>query len=417
MKVFSFILKKDMKILLLISLILMTFSGTTQYLKYKEAMQNEPYYSKTFKIFNENEDIYELAEKEYAKANSEYDSSYNDIFNFMYGDDYDSSKPPKEIPSQLIERLFMPSSKSGKYSPTAEADVLMLSQMSEQLYAQKNFKKLIEDQIENYDRNVRRGVKDEYVLLEAKKLTEDYNQVLNLPFKEAVDTRASNVLITYLTTDFIPFIAVFILFFHRFSSEIQSRRFLQFSISKYGPCKYTVAKLLSGFAGYLIFYLIYCIVIFSEFFLFDNSSGTLFAPVQVIADYELSPEPLTVLQYVLCIMITKLIYCLALSGAIMLTSFLSKKVIVSGITGLLLTSVPIIFGRTYDMYAANLDRHKIKIILSCDIFNMYHNINYVNLFKTPIKLYWLYFIIAVILLLSFPFVLILYSKKRGAASV
>ena len=158
-------------------------------------------------------------------------------------------------------------------------------------------------------------------------------------------------------------------------------------------------------------------MIFSEFFLFDNSSGTLFAPVQVIADYELSPEPLTVLQYVLCIMITKLIYCLALSGAIMLTSFLSKKVIVSGITGLLLTSVPIIFGRTYDMYAANLDRHKIKIILSCDIFNMYHNINYVNLFKTPIKLYWLYFIIAVILLLSFPFVLILYSKKRGAASV
>ena len=129
----------------------MAFSGTTQYLKYKEAMQNEPYYSKTFKIFNENEDIYELAEKEYAKANSEYDSSYNDIFNFMYGDDYDSSKPPKEIPSQLIERLFMPSSKSGKYSPTAEADVLMLSQMSEQLYAQKSFKKLIEDQIENYD--------------------------------------------------------------------------------------------------------------------------------------------------------------------------------------------------------------------------------------------------------------------------
>ncbi|MDE6148892.1 MAG: hypothetical protein K2F81_02195 [Ruminococcus sp.] len=417
MKIFRFIIKKDLPLLAIVTLILIIFSGTIQLLKYKEAYQYEPYYSHAFQKLSTDNDFYQTLSNELAQANAESDNVYNEIFDFMYGEEYDPYTPPREIPSIMIEKLFVPSDDGGKYTPLAETDAKMLFQMSEQIDSQSNYKQLIADQIENYDRNSRRGIKDEYILKTAAKLKEDYSNVLQNKFDKPVDTRAGNVLITYLTTDFIPFFAAFILLFHRLSSEIQSRRLMQFSISKFGAVKFTISKTLTGLIEFFMFYIIYCLSSVAIFLTFDNKSGVLSAPLQVISQYELSPEALSVFQYIMAIMLTKLVYCIALGALIMLISFLCKKIIFSAAVGIIITTIPLLISKTYDSLSADLDRQKIKIIFSCDIYNMYHNLNYINLFGSPVKIYWLFLSVLIAVAAVSTVTLALYSRKRGAAYV
>ena len=213
MKILRFIIKKDLPLITLVTLLLILFSGTIQILRYKEAYQYEPYYSQTFEKLSSDKNFYQTLSDESAQASTEYDNVYTEIFDFMYGSDYNPYKPPREIPSKMIEKLFIPSENSGKYTQLAETDAKMLARMSEQVNAQSQYQQLITDQIENYDRNARRGTKDKYILKTAEKLKDDYLKVLENKLKKPTDTRAANVLITYLTTDFIPFFAVFILLY------------------------------------------------------------------------------------------------------------------------------------------------------------------------------------------------------------
>ena len=241
--------------------------------------------------------------------------------------------------------------------------------------------------------------------------------MLENELKKPTDTRAANVLITYLTTDFIPFFAVFILLFHRLSSEIQSRRLMQFSLSEFGSVKFTLTKTLTGFIGFLLFYVFYCLSNIAIFCAFDQNSGVLSAPVQIISQYELSPEPVSVFQYLMIIMLTKFACCLALGSVITLISFLSKRIIASAAAGIIISTAPILISKTYDLLSIDLERQKFKLIFSCDIFNMYHNLNYVNLLGTPVKIYWIYFSCMILISVISVAVLALYSGKRGAAYV
>lgn len=417
MKILRFIIKKDLPLITLATLLLILFSGTIQILKYKEAYQYEPYYSQTFEKLSSDKNFYQSLSEESAKASTESDNVYTEIFDFMYGADYNPYDPPREIPSKMIEKLFVPSENSGKYTQLAETDAKMLARMSEQVNAQSQYQQLITDQIENYDRNARRGTKDEYILKSAEKLKDDYLKVLENELKKPTDTRAANVLITYLTTDFIPFFAVFILLFHRLSSEIQSRRLMQFSLSEFGSVKFTLTKTLTGFIGFLLFYVFYCLSNIAIFCAFDQNSGVLSAPVQIISQYELSPEPVSVFQYLMIIMLTKFACCLALGSVITLISFLSKRIIASAAAGIIISTAPLLISKTYDLLSIDLERQKFKLIFSCDIFNMYHNLNYINLLGTPVKIYWIYFSCMILISVISVAVLALYSGKRGAAYV
>jgi hypothetical protein len=417
MKIFRFMLKKDLRFVLIVTAVLVIFSGTMQVLQYRDTYEYEPYYSQTFNELSENADFYNIVDEEYQTANSDYEDAYAEIFEFMYGENYNPNKPPVEIPSEMIEKLFVPSSDSGKYTPLAETDAQMLSQMSLQISSQKNYRQEIADQLENYDRNVRRGVKDEYTLAVSEKLTEEYTAVLETPFEKPVDTRGANTLVDYFSADFIVYFAAFVLLFHRFSSEIQSRRFLQFSVSKYGARKFTVTKMLSGYVDFVLFYIIYCLSLFGIFFVFNKDTNVLFAPVQVLSEYDLSPETLTVLQYIFLLIFTKFVYCLALCGVIMLISFVCKRTIWAGAVGVIFTAVPIISGKLYTSYDTDLSRDKLKIIFSCDCYNMYHGLNFLNIGGIPIKIYLLYFVILAAIAVISSGLLVLVSRKRGAANV
>ena len=376
MKILRFIIKKDIPLITLTTLLLILFSGTIQILKYKEAYQYEPYYSQTFEKLSSDKNFYQTLSEESAQASTESDTVYTEIFDFMYGADYNPYNPPREIPSKMIEKLFVPSENSGKYTQLAETDAKMLARMSEQVNAQSQYQQLITDQIENYDRNARRGTKDEYILKSAEKLKDDYLKVLENKLKKPTDTRAANVLITYLTTDFIPFFAVFILLFHRLSSEIQSRRLMQFSLSEFGSVKFTLTKTLTGFIGFLLFYVFYCLSNIAIFCEFDQNSGVLSAPVQIISQYELSPEPVSVFQYLMIIMLTKFACCLALGSVITLISFLSKRIIASAAAGIIITTAPILISKTYDLLSIDFSNAKnsnlffLVIFLICIIISI-----------------------------------------------
>ena len=113
----------------------------------------------------------------------------------------------------------------------------------------------------------------------------------------------------------------------------------------------------------------------------------------------------------------KSLYCIALSAGIMLISYLCKKTAAAAACGIILTAVPLITAKTYDIFNCNLQENKLKIILSCDINNMLSGINYVNIAGQPIKLYTLYIGFVVLLTVLLYAVISAISTKRGAVNV
>ena len=293
MNVFRFMLKKDMRLWLVCTAAVLLLSGIIQTLKYREAYSSEPYYSKAFEQLSESGNIYEKASAEYASVNSNTNDAYSRIFAIMYGADVDFSQPPPVIPSELVEQLFVPDKSKGKYAPTVHEDEELLNTLVAESYSQCVYRDKLNEQLDNYDRNVRRGVKDEYILSLAKKLGEDYTIVLDRELETPVDTRGANVLLKFMREDFICFFGIFILMFHIFSSEIQSGRYAQFSVTKYGAARFAKAKTASGFVQSALFCIVYSAEGLLINIIFSKDANTLFAPVQVLEGYELCTENIT----------------------------------------------------------------------------------------------------------------------------
>ncbi|MGN0632945.1 MAG: hypothetical protein ACI4JW_03665 [Oscillospiraceae bacterium] len=417
MNVFRFMLKKDMRLWLVCTAAVLLLSGVIQALKYREAYANESYYSQAFEKLSESENIYEKASAEYAAVRGKTNEAYSQIFAIMYGADVDFSQPPPVIPSELMEQLFIPDKSKGKYAPTVHEDEELLSKLTVESYSQSVYRDKINEQLENYDRNVRRGVKDEYILSLAKKLGEDYTSVLDRELENPVDTRGANVLLKFMREDLICFLGIFILMFHIFSSEIQSGRYAQFSVTKFGAARFARAKMVSGFVQSALFCVVYSAAGLLINFIFSKDANTLFAPVQVLDGYELCTENITVLTFFLAAMGLKSLYCIALSAGIMLISYLCKRTAAAAGCGIILTAVPLITAKTYDIFNCDLQESKLKIILSCDLHNMFSGINYVNIAGQPIKLYLLYIGFMVLLTVLLYAVISAVSAKRGAVNV
>ena len=417
MKVFDFMIKKDIKPVLMITLALVSFSFLMQFMHYREFVKNEPYYTDAFDTISKEKDISQTIDIQLKEASQKRSDALAEVMNYIYGEGYDHTKPPEELPSEMVEKLFFPSYENGIYAPLADTDVAILSQLKSQLYAQQNYVNLISDQLISYERNVRRGVTDKYILAVSEKLTEDYTEVIKEPHTEVTDTRAADGMVSFVSTDMIPLFAVFIILFSRFSSEIQSRRFMSFSATKYGACNFTLSKILSGYVTFTVFYVIYCVGYFLIFLLFDKNSGALFAPVQICATYELSTEALSVFQYMLLAMVTRFVYCIALGSIVMLISFVCKRTIAAGIVGLVAIALPLVLKETYLVSSAIVTKQYVKIILSCDVFNMYHGLNYVDVLGTPVKVYVLFFIAMAFVSVIFSAITLAVSTKRGVGVV
>lgn len=417
MKVFNFMIKKDLKPVLMITLALVAFSFLMQFMHYRETVKNEPYYTKAFDTISKKEDVNQTIDNELNEASKKRNDALSEIMMYIYGEGYDMNSPPEELPSEMVEKLFFPSYENGIYAPLAETDENILSQLKIQLYAQQNYVSLISDQLVSYDRNVRRGVKDEYILAVSQKLTEDYTEVIEEPYTKITDTRAADSMVSFVSTDMIPLFAVFIILFSRFSSEIQSRRFMSFSATKYGAFNFTLSKILSGYVVFTVFYVIYCVGYFVMFLVFDKNSGALFAPVQICATYELSTEALSLFQYMLVIMATRFVYCIALGSIVMLVSFVCKRTIIAGVAGLVAIALPLILKETYIVNSAIVAKQYVKIILSCDVFNMYHGLNYVDVLGTPVKVYVLFFVFMAFISVIFSAITLAVSTKRGVGVV
>lgn len=110
-------------------------------------------------------------------------------------------------------------------------------------------------------------------------------------------------------------------------------------------------------------------------------------------------------------MLTKFACCLALGSVITLISFLSKRIIASAAAGIIISTAPILISKTYDLLSIDLERQKFKLIFSCDIFNMYHNLNYINLLGTPVKIYWIYFSCMILISVT-PLLFLHYTQER-----
>ena len=419
MNVLRYMLKKDMRLWLIITAAILALSGIIQILKYKEAYSDEPYYSQTFEKLSENKDFsefYQTVNEKYGEVTQQSEDTYSQILDMMYGVDYDPTKPPVVIPSELVEKLFIPDKSKGEFSPTADEDKTMLAKMCGEISSQSTYRSKIDEQLENYDRNARRGVKDQYILTLADKLSADYNKVLDNKLEKPVDTRGANMLSSYLSKDIMCYIGVFILLFHIFSSEIQSGRYAQFAISKYGAAKFSASKIAGGYIKTTLFYLCYCAEAFVIMFAFSKDKAVLSAPVQVLSDYSLSTENFTVLGYFISVMALRFLYCLALATAVMFISYICRKVTLSAIIGICVTAVPVIMPNTYQYYNCEINNCKLKIILSCDVYNMLHGINYVNFFDSPVKLYTIYIFMLTVFIIFLTLALNLICGERGAVN-
>lgn len=417
MRVFGFMIKKDLKPTLVITLLLVAFSLLMQFINYKKFVKYEPYYSEAFEIISKEENFSEAVSTEISQINSESENAFTEAMTFMYAGGNFFSEPPKELPDDLVERLIFPDYSKGKFSPKATTDRSILVQMNNQAVSQQSYLTLISDQIRSYERNMRRGIKDAYVLAVSDKLYDDYNEVIKEPVSELVDTRHSDAMVVFFSKDMLPVFAVFIMLFSRFSSEIQSRRFMSFTATKYGCLNFTVSKIFSGYVNFLIFYVFYCASVFMMYFIMGGDALALSAPIQTVQGYELSPESLSVFSYMLTAMGTRLVYCIALGSIIMMCSFVCKRTIPAGIAGLVVVAMPIIVSQTYEQNEVVVTKAFGKIILSCDIFNMYHGINYINIAQSPVKIYWLFLIVFALVTLIFSLATLLFSGKRGVGVV
>lgn len=408
MKILGFMLKKEIGKTLVIGIALSLISAVFFLSSCKNMYQYDEY-TAALNSFSESDDTYESVSEELTKSQSGSDEVMQEISGYVSGNQI-PGKPPAVLPDELVEKLFAPSTRQGKYCDTQLDDSIMLSVMLTQVEAQHNSKTMIEERMKGYSRNVRRGVKDKYSLALSEKLIDDYTEVISYETDKTklTDTRAADAFIEYMSSEIILLFGVFILLFPVFSSEIQSGRFRSFSVTKTGAGKFTLYKIIAGYSSAAIFTSVWYLISVIVMLILNKDGSLLSAPLQYLSGFELSSETVTVGGYIFILYIFKLVYALFISSIIMLISMISRKTIIAGVLSL----VPIIFFGTVGT-SAEISESRFGMIFSCNFTGMTKDINYVSFLNSPVKIYCLY--VPIILLSTAALTAIVYaiSGKRG----
>ena len=307
----------------------------------------------------------------------------------MYGEGSDPQQPPRVIPNDLVLALIEDSSAKGEFTPDKAQDAVIFSEISEHLTPQLTYRSRISEQLESYERNARRGVTDRYILKIAELLSADYSEVLDLqPPQNPIDTRIADSFAGWLVTDKLPFIGVFVLLFFGFAAERQSCRFEMIALTKFGAYRYTKAKLVSSILCVLCFLTIYGFVnIGTAAFLCGDD--VLSAPMQVLAGYELAPEALSVFGFFITAFLLRSLAVLTVGLAVLLVSFLCRRVILSAAIGAAVTAIPMLAAGLTDR-TRDLESIKAGVILSADAQSLFSSVNYISVFGAPTKLWIIY---------------------------
>lgn len=408
MKIFSFMLKKELGRTLIISILLAVIS-TVFFISSCKNMYKYDEYTAALNSFSESSDIYESISEELSKSQSGSNEVMQEINEYVSSNQI-PGKPPAMIPDELVEKLFAPSNQQGEYCDTQRDDSIMLSVMLTQIESQHNSKTMIEERMEGYTRNVRRGVKDKYSLALSEKLIDDYSEVVSYETgkTELTDTRAANAFIEYMSSEVVLAFGLYILLFYTFSSEIQSGRFRSFAITKTGARKFTLNKIITSYVVVVIFTAIYYVSAIIVMLILNKDSSLFSAPLQYLNGYEMSSETITVGGYIFLLFIFKLIYALFISSLILFMSIISRKTIIAG----LLSLAPIMLFRSIGT-DTKLSQSRLGMIFSCDFTGMTKDINYVSFLNAPVKIYYLYILIILFSTAAFTGLIYAVSGKRG----
>lgn len=408
MRIFGFMLKKELGRTLIISILLSVISAVFLISSCK-SMYEYSEYTEALKSFSESNDVYKSVSEKLARSQSDSNEVLEEINNYV-SDNQIPGKPPAVIPNELVEKLFEPSTEQGEYCDTRLDDSRMLSIMITQIEAQHNSKKMIEERMEGYTRNARRGVKDKYSLALSEKLIRDYTEVVSYEDAktEFTDTRAANSFIEYMSGEIVLEFGFYILLFYIFSSEIQSGRFRSFAITKTGARKFTLNKIITSYAVIMVFTAICYLSAVIVMLILNKDSALLSAPIQYLNGFELSSENLTVGGYIFLLFIFKMLYALFISSIIMLISMIGRKTIIAGLFSLL----PIILFRIIGSNV-KLSESRFGMIFTCNFISMTNDINYVSVFSVPVKIYYLYIPIILFSAAALTGIVYAISGKRG----
>lgn len=400
MKIFIFMIKKNMPHTLVISIVFALFSviffsnscsDIFKNTEYENAFENASKQQAPYEYVTKNiTDIQEKSSAAAQKAN-DYIASHQT-----------EQEPIVVLPNEIVDELL----ENGQGGTMGQGSAQTYLLLENQLKAQCSYLQLIEERSRGYSRNVRRGVKDEYSLALSEKLINDYQKILNKNVTQIADTRAADALNDYLHNEFLTAVGVYALLFHIFSSEIQTKRFSSFSLTKTGARKFSKNKMLSGYAAALIFLVITYASLFFTMIIKNSGKEILSMPLQYLRGFELSSENLNIGEYFLILFALKTLYLLASASIIMLISFVSKRIIISGIFSLIPVFLPKIF-------AIFNFKNAFVPIFKCDIAAMTNDINYINILEMPIKIYCIFILAMFIFIVFFSAAVYLISGKRG----
>ncbi len=400
MKIFKFMLKKNMPQTLVISIAFALFSviffsnscsDIFKNTEYKNAFENASKQKKPYEYLTKNiTDIQQKSSAAAQKAN-DYIAAHQT-----------EQKPIVVLPNEIVDELL----ENGQGGNLGQGSAQVYLLLQTQLKAQCSYLQLIEERSRGYSRNVRRGVKDKYSLELSEKLINDYQKILDKNVTKITDTRAADALNDYLHDEFLTAVGVYALLFHIFSSEIQTKRFSSFSLTKTGARKFSKNKMLSGYTAVLIFLVITYASLFFAMIIKSSGKEILSMPLQYLNGFELSSENINIGEYFLILFAFKTLYLLASASIIMLISFVSKRIIISGIFSLIPVFLPNIFE------ILNL-KNAFAPIFKCDIAAMMNDINYINISDMPIKIYFIFILAMMILTVFFSAAVYLISGKRG----
>lgn len=389
MKLFRFILAKELKQSALIITAVTLFSLILIVFAMLNARSDEPYYSKAFEAVSKQDDILQTVEQKIQNSSQGISKAQQAVMDYIYGEDYDPYSPPKVIPNEMIEALYKDDSAQGEYAPDKAGDRRIWSEIKKHTSSQLTYKNKIEEQLESFRRSERRGMTDTYILNTSALLTDDYSKVLDTHTAEGLlDTRSADAFADYLASDKLLFIGLFAMLFYSFSADKQSRRYDMISLTKTGSFRFTEAKLASGMICILAFLLIYGFITVGTAILLSGGS-VMSAPMQVLAGYELAPEAMTVSEFFVAAYLLRAMCAFTVGLAVMLMSFMCRRVLLSAVLGAAAAAVPMIAGSLYDK-GGDLETAKIGIILSADISGLFAPVNYISAFGSPVKLYVIY---------------------------
>ncbi|MCD7742292.1 MAG: hypothetical protein LUI06_08815 [Ruminococcus sp.] len=397
-------LKKDMKKLLIISALFSLISCVFFLSVYNNSFGFTECYSEDFKKYASNDQALEELSERAQDYEQEQEQIYTQIDSYI-SENQVYAKPPAVLTDELTQLLL-----NARFNDTElleeEKYENLYTVISSQLLAQQTAADNINTKLIGYSRNVRRGVTDKYSLAVAQKLTESYTDILEtLNNNERVyDTSAANSYLSYMSEEIMLVVGVYFLLFSIFSSEIQSRRYSSFSITKLGSKRFCMYKTLEGFTMVFIYTVINFAFVLIAMLIKAKTLDAFNIPIQYLDGYEASTENISFGKLVVVIFLLKLLYLFLLSSIVMLFSRLSRKTILSAVLSLVPVSLT---------YLLRNCEGKILSILLFKFESFFGDINYVNVFEYPVKIYYLYIPFMAACIFIALMVLYLLSRERS----